>query len=138
MSDATPAPDDLTDLLRAIVRGEADWRLVDRIGVQVDDTKLDVRVGNTKVGVRVITPPLVPEIKATAADLATGILNMRDRGREFRVWAAVVYMSDFADFEAVIERHPDGDLLGNTLWDASFGNPISDETFEAIRAIARE
>ena len=74
----------------------------------------------------------------SAADVARGLLAYSARPTEIGAWAStLVAGSSFLDWPE-LETHPDGDLLLDALWDASFSKPVAREALEAARRIAAQ
>ena len=72
-----------------------------------------------------------------ADDLARGLVaHLNDpsalRDRASRVVGGTLPGSEDLD----LENHPDGDLLLNALWDASFEGGISDEAIDVAKQLA--
>src|SRR5438552_571690 len=91
-----------------VVRGERPWTDLDEIGirVQIQDDRCTFQ------------NPRGIEVAADVHDLAKGFLAYRHDPRKLREWAFVIEASD-VDLD--VEKHPQGEILLNALWSASFG-----------------
>ena len=115
-------PSQIGALVLAVVRGEMPVDAVTRIGIDIDyeDGFYKLKSGNFDVTVR-----------PTASDVALGILRYSSENKnDIRKWAFFLLAESGAMDFSVLESHPQGDVLINALWDASFEGRISNETKE--------
>ncbi len=70
----------------------------------------------------------------SVADLARGILNLRNRAFEMQQWAAVVVALTEIDF-ALVEAHPYGNDLLEILWDIAFHKALTQEQASLIETM---
>ncbi len=87
-------------------------------------------IGLTIEGLMVLVDPIDLLVAPAAADVAAGLLAYEGRGDERRRWAFTMLAGDFLDLDP-LTADPDGVVLLGALWDASFGDPLSDEAREA-------
>lgn len=115
-------PSQIGTLVLAVVRGEMPVDAVTRIGIDIDyeDGFYKLKSGNFDVTVR-----------PTASDVAFGILRYSSENKnDIRKWAFFLLAESGAMDFSVLESYPQGDLLINALWAASFEGRISNETIE--------
>lgn len=113
------------EVLLQVVRGQRPWTDLRKIGI-------DISVKGNRCTFHSPRP-----IAATADvhDLAKGFIAHRNNALALREWAFVV---EAADMDLDVENHPAGETVLHALWDASFGNPISDEAQRTIEQLASE
>ena len=98
------------------VRGERPWTDLAEAGmtITVDDKTYSIE------------NPCHIEARASAEDIAAGLLAYRSRPDFLREWARMVMAGSlFVEF-AFEDDHPAADILLGALWDASFGVPVSE------------
>jgi hypothetical protein len=112
------------EAIQQVARGERPWADLRAFGLvlQPDAGRADN------------LPPT--EAAITAHDLASGFLAYLDDPTALREWAFV--MEAVPADTAAIEAHPDGEVVLGALWNASFGQPLSNAEIEVIKALARE
>lgn len=125
MTKVEPPDRPPAELILAIVRGEAHWSQLQRFGmsVQISDVSSSLNA-----------PGTVPEVEATAQDIARGILAFRDDPTALRAWAKVMLMASFIGFSD-LEHLPYGEALIESLWDAAEGLPPAQETLAIAQTL---
>ena len=111
-----------------VARGEEPWTVLGAFGITIsfdDEGKCRVE-GKETVG----TKPLL-------ADVASGFLKFRGHPDELRRWASVVLMAPVFDLEN-LQDHATGEMFLESLWDAAYGDPVSEETFAAASKVEGE
>jgi hypothetical protein len=101
-------------LIRAVVRGEKGWHDLSSLGIAILplDNGFEVLNNDQMRGV------------ATASDVAAGIVHFSNDGETLREWASILLAAaSFVDLN--LKTHPRGEELLDTLWDLSFGEPLS-------------
>lgn len=114
-------------LVMGVVRGEVPLDAISKIGVEIDFENgfYKLKSGNFEVSV---TP--------SAADVGLGMLRYSSGNKkEFRKWAFFLLAESGAVDLSMLESHPQGDMLLNALWDASFEGRIGDEAIELARRL---
>src|ERR1700685_648340 len=110
-------------LMRQIARGERPSQAPRTLGVSTDPD----------AGEAGDIPPL--DVSITADDLALGFVVHLENPQELRRWAFVLQAAP-CDFSAV-QAVPDGELLLDALWQASFGDPLDAAAVARIKELAR-
>jgi len=86
-------------------------------------------------GARSLTePPDLPRVSVTIQELALGFVRQWALGTRLSEWAALVLMLNCIEFPD--DRTDEEDGLVGTIWDASAGEPISDDAIELARKIS--
>ncbi|MBI5622682.1 MAG: hypothetical protein HY924_02770 [Elusimicrobia bacterium] len=112
------------DLVR-FVRGEKPWRMLLSHGIFIEfiDRKVHAKSSGAS--------PISPE----TADVAAGFSRLERDRDALREWAAVVLALDRIDM-GKLDASPEGELLLEALWDASFGEEVSAKTWSLVRRLA--
>jgi hypothetical protein len=118
----TTPPRSVEEAIRQVARGERHWAELRSFGLDFDP----------EAGRADRLPPI--DARVTVHDLASGFVSCLHDSRALREWAFVMEAVP-ADFEAV-EAHPEGEVVLGALWNASFGEPLSEAELEVIRALA--
>lgn len=105
---------DPTQRILGFVRGEHDWRSLEKIGVSIS-------VNGDGVGV--FSDPSEPVV-VTARDVATGWLRLSNQPEDLRVWAKVL-MGAVGLIEFAFQDSGDEDALKDALWTVSFGGRLT-------------
>jgi hypothetical protein len=107
--------EELTALIREFVRGERDWRGLERYG-------LHVNTGNPS---SITGLSALPVVSVTSDDLIRGLQNQSRRGRRaLREWGLVVMAGPF-DFGGMTDTAL-GDHVVDLVWDAADGRTPGD------------
>ena len=120
----TIAASTVEDAIRLVARGERPWTDLRAFGIE-----LQPEAGRAEQ-----LPPA--EVQITAHDLALGFLSCCKDPVALREWAFVMQAVN-ADFEPV-ESHPDGEIVLEALWKASFGDPLTEDQLEVMDRLARQ
>lgn len=129
-TESSPTPrvpaSDGTNVIRAIVRGERDW---------TDLTALGIAVLPFEDGFEILNNDLVRGT-VSASDVAVGMLRLSTDPIRLRHWAALLLAgSSFVDLD--VEGHANGDALLETLWDLSFGAPLTERALTLASRMAQ-
>lgn len=108
----------------AFVRGEQDWRSLERIGVSISFR------GNRIAVVGGIVNPVI----VTARDVATGWLRLVDHRDDLRRWAQVL-MGAVSIIELDFQDTGEEDALKDALWQVSFGGAATSAMEHLARRI---
>jgi hypothetical protein len=114
------------ELLLAIARGEANWRELNRFGIEPG---LDREPATWR------EPASIPTVQPSLHDLAVGLLTHLPSPPALREWAQVIEMTGCFDLTA-LDGDPGGETLLQAVWSASFGEPIDEGTLRVLRRIA--
>ena len=112
-------------LLRRLVRGDGDdpFDVVRWLGGSVQGAP-----GNGHMNL----PPL-PTVEFPLSDLAHGLLSQWAKGTSLQKWALTVLMADAIQFEEA--ESPEEEVLLDSLWRASAGEPVTDEALALSRRL---
>ena len=117
------APTDSLDLIRRVVRGEAD---VDRL------TEFGVRYWYSSHAFHMTFSGAMPVLAPDLADFATGVLAYWARsGDEAQLWARLILGADI-DAQSLNESEA-GDQILEAIWSLTEGAPLSEETLALLR-----
>ena len=117
---------DIGAITLGVIRGDRALDTLTQIGIDIscEDGFYKLESGNFDV---VVAP--------TASDLALGILRYTSRKKdELRKWAFFVLGESGAIDLSKLESHPQGEVLIDALWEASFQGAIKSE----VIALAEE
>ena len=118
---------DIGPITLGVIRGELALSTLTQIGIEIsrEDGSYKLESGNFDVAV---TP--------TAFDLALGILRYTSRKKdELRKWAFFVLGECGAIDLSKIESHPQGEVLIDALWEASFHGTVKREVIALAEKI---
>lgn len=115
-------------VLEQFVRGEVPLRAVSWAGVEILIEGERISAENPA---RIFCEP-------SAQDVARGFVRHQAKHEDLAKWAQVLLAgSSFIDLGR-IEKDANGDLLLEGLWDASFGEPVSENVLELVRRLAND
>ena len=117
---------DESEVIREMVRGERPWSDLPSLDIVVHMERNTFSADN----------PRKIEVRIHSRDVAQGLLRLRNDRRDLRRWAWIILAADFVDL--ALEEEPDGDILLDALWDASFGEPVSEEAFATVERLVAE
>jgi hypothetical protein len=112
------------ETLRQIVRGERPLGDLKLLGIHWQLEGNSCHVDNP----RHIT------ISVDIHDLARGLLYYLSQRNALREWALFIYAADDLDLD--VEKHPQGEVVLDALWDASFSNPVDATVIETLKKLA--
>jgi len=104
-----------------VIRGEIPLSALADIGIQVHFEEGSGKLTSEKIPV-VVTPSVF--------DLASGLLAYRASPQEVKLWAFFLLAESGSVDMVKIESHPQGDLLINALWDASYEGKIPENAIK--------
>jgi hypothetical protein len=107
--------------IREVARGERPWSDLRSFGMDL----------SPRAGHAYNLPPT--SVRVTVHDVASGFVSCLHDPTALREWAFVMETVP-ADFEAV-EAHPEGEVVLGALWNASFGEPLSEAEIEVIHTL---
>ena len=118
-------PESAAGTIRQVVRGERPWGDLVPLGMDAgpNDTAchfLGSFPGDTRV---------------TVHDLARGFLTYLGDAAKLRLWA---FLMEALPADLDVENHPAGETVLGALWSASFGEPLSAEQLDVLKAIDDE
>ena len=107
--------------IHEVIRGERPWSDLRLFGMIISP--------GTRTADHI--PPL--EVRATVHDLARGFMTYYPNQSALREWAFVMEAlpTDFG-----MEEHPEGEVVMDALWKASFGEHLGDAEFELLSNLA--
>jgi hypothetical protein len=106
-----------SELIRAFVRGERSWRALEQAGIYIEVRDDRYEIDN----------PWRLIVETHLRDVAEGLLAFRRTDDQLQRWASIILAgSSFLDLGG-FEKIPEGNVLLNALWDASFGDVISQD-----------
>lgn len=114
------------ELVRAVVRGDADISDLSAVGVSIRCTDEYCAVDE---------PAGFPIAVPTIDEIATGTLVHWARSTGLRDWARVVLSANFVDLTA-LENQRDGQGVLDILWSASAGEEIEPADLDLLRSLA--
>lgn len=117
-------PHDPDQLLRSLLRGEAEWSDLRTLGVSVE-----FRDGR----LRLEEPPDAPVYEARVEDIARGLLAHWVRST-LQEWARVVLATGTIEI-ACLEDTEEGELLLEALWECAEGSQPTDLALETARKV---
>jgi hypothetical protein len=113
-------PESAHAIVLGFVRGELPWERVESLGIRMTRTDDGFDVSNPRQLV----------VEARLRDIAAGLLCYRDNAEALWHWASIVLAaSAFLELGEEIENTPEGELLLNALWDASFRQEVDPNAF---------
>lgn len=115
---------DRLGLVRDVVRGIRSWRELAEAGVSV-------RVADDSVSV---ISPVAEPVPVTAEDVAAGWLRHSDNLESLRQWARLVHGA-VSLVELQLEGHELGERLLENLWQAAFGEPVTQAMHDLARRV---
>lgn len=115
-------------LALAVVRGEAHWRELERLGITARlspaASKMDV-------------PADVPVVEATQRDIALGLLANAANAEALREWATTVELAIFIGVED-LQESVSGERLLEGLASAAAAEGVADDALATARALVAE
>ena len=114
-----------------VIRGELPLRELREIGIEIDseDESLELHSGKLNL-----------EVAPTVLDIALGLVrygsNVLDRD-DLRKWSFFLLAESGVIDLGKVESDPDGELLLNALWDASFEEVVASQAVETAKKIIR-
>lgn len=116
------------DLILAFVRGEESWGVLEKAGIFIEIKNDGYEIAN----------PWQLIAKIHLRDMAQGLLAYHLASERMQQWASIILAgSSFLDLEE-FELSPEGDVLLNALWDAAFGEEVSQEAVNVARHLVNE
>jgi hypothetical protein len=127
--------EDPKEFVLKVVRGERPLSDLKTAGVSLQFRKIDEESRSREI---IVSPSgdSAFTIAPAVADLAKGLLFYKGRPKELRDWGSFVLGADLLDLEP-LESEPQGDLILNGVWDASFEGEFSQEVAEAVLRLTR-
>ncbi len=114
--------DNEAEMLREIVRGERPL---------TDLTMLGLEIESRHTG-RVLRTNYPISAKMDIQDVARGFLFYKDDREKLRDWAFLV---EAVDSDLNLSENTAGELIGDALWKACFGEPIGADVTQAIEQL---
>jgi hypothetical protein len=115
-------------VILAVIKGEMPLSALTDVGIQVHWEDGSYKLVSEIMPV-VITP--------TASDLASGLLTYRASPAELRLWAFFLLAESGGVDLVEVESHPQGDLLINALWDASYNGKAPENAITVAKNLVR-
>jgi hypothetical protein len=112
-------------LALAVVRGEANWRELERLGIS---TRLSPAKSTMDV------PADVPDVGATQSDTALGLLATASSAEALREWATAMELAIFIGVEDLQDSET-GEQLLEALAAASAGEGVTHEALAIAQAL---
>lgn len=117
------------EIIRSFVRGKASWRALEGAGVYVEIKDDGYEIDNPR---KVVST-------AYLQDVSEGLLVYQQVPDQRRRWAGIILAgSSFLDLSEEFETTPEGDVLLNALWDAAFGDEVSEEALDAAKSLVEK
>ncbi len=114
------------ELILAFVRGERSWKVLEKAGVYIEFRPDGYEIDN----------PWKLTATASPRDVALGILVYYRSSEQLRRLAGIILAgSSFLDLSDEFETTPEGDVLLNALWDATFGDEINQEAVRVAEGL---
>jgi hypothetical protein len=122
------APAEFAGLILSFVRGKSSWQVLERAGIYIEHKNDGYEIDN----------PWQLVVTIFLRDMAQGLMVYRRSPDQLQRWAGIILAgSSFLDFSEEFETTPEGDILLNALWDAAFGDEISQEALSAMEGILK-
>jgi hypothetical protein len=113
-------------LIIEFVRGKVSWKTLERAGVFVELKDDGYEIDN----------PWQVAAKVHLRDVSEGLLVYQRIPDQMQRWAGIILAgSSFLDLSEEFETTPDGDILLNALWDAAFGDEVSQEAVDVAEGL---
>lgn len=116
-----------SDIVIQVVRGERPWNALQEVGIDIAFQSGRCFIDNTAH----------VEATAQAHDVAQGLIAYQDNPSALRTWAWIL-LAGSPFLELALEQHHAGEVLLEALWDASFGQPLSEYAKAVSAQLARE
>jgi hypothetical protein len=120
------------NIVLTIIRGQQPIAALATAGVTMSFRAADPEGKSRQI---IITQDRPFGVQATVADIAAGLIRHISNPDELSDWATFLLAADWIDFEP-LERHPDGDILLEALWNASFRYEIGGTAIETATRLA--
>ncbi len=115
-------------LALAIVRGEVNWRQLERLGITA---RLSPALSKMDV------PADVPVVEATQSDIARGLLAKAPSAEALREWATAIELAIFIGVEDLQDSEI-GECLLEALAAAAAGEGVTDDALAVVRALVAD
>lgn len=112
----------------AVIRGELEWHVLQGGDTEIDFGGAALTVEERSVGVDAVRPEIT--------DIACGFIAHRSDRKRMKEWAGIVLALNRIDLGA-LEDHAEGELVLEGLWDASHGEELSVDFFQAIARLTK-